>query len=527
MDSSKLKIILIVTLSAFIALYLGVAAATAQLEAIAWVVGACTLAMLLSLGRHVWAVIPVAAAFAGGITFIPGYPQPWYAATPVVAGFMVMRFLLRSPMFQFRWTWLDTFMVFQIVALWQAYLRNPTGLAIFGGGTLGGRAYFDYAVAITGYFLLAFVKTDVQTFKRVALCVIVVNVFDDLLRAATNLSGSLAQVVARFYGNVEYQATLEGSTFAYDADTRFGGFLGIGLTLCLICFSFRRPLSCLFPLPLWPFLCMCASGVFILLSGFRSSLIRAGCYFIAGSFIRRKPLDIAVASIAAALGVFMMGATVGLTNLPMGAQRVLSFLPFEVSEDVRASANASSDWRFKMWKIVLTSDKYIQNKWFGDGFGYSRAEHEAQMKAMEGKGYYAGDSIDMFIAKGSYHGWHVEAIRFTGVFGLVIGLFLLFGFARYAWKDIRHFQGTEYFNYVIFICMPFLIEPFFHLFVFGSYKSSFIELISAAGIVRLLDNIRVRELAEARVTPPATAQPPLRNPLRNRRVPTPQAGTVS
>jgi hypothetical protein len=154
MDSSKIKILAITTLALLFAVYLGVTTATAQKEALAWVVGIGSVVFLLALGRHVWALIPVAGAFSGGLTFIPGFPQPWYAATPVVAGVMVMRFLMRSPMFNFRWTWLDLVMLAQAAALWQSYLRNPTGLALFGGDTYGGRPYIDYAVAITSYFLL-------------------------------------------------------------------------------------------------------------------------------------------------------------------------------------------------------------------------------------------------------------------------------------------------------------------------------------------------------------------------------------
>ena len=183
----------------------------------------------------------------------------------------------------------------------------------------------------------------------------------------------------------------------------------------------------------------------------------------------------------------------------MPVQRALSFLPFDVSNEVRQAAQNSSDWRFKMWRIVLSSDKYIQNKMLGDGFGYSRAEHEAQMQAMAGTGYYAGDSIDMFIAKGSYHGWHVEAIRFTGVLGLVIGVILLFGFARSAWKGMVYFRNSEYFGSICYICIPIFIQPFFHIFIFGSYKSSFIELIAMAGIVRLIDNVRANEIASLSV----------------------------
>lgn len=497
MDSSKIKILAITTLALLFAVYLGVATATAKFEALAWVAGIAAITFLLSLGRHVWAIIPVAGAFSGGLAFVPGMPQPWYAATPVVACFMMMRFLMRSPMFQFRWTWLDFMMLAQIAALWQSYLRNPTGLALFGGETLGGRPYFDYAVAIVSYFLLTIVKTDIKTLKKVVIVVITANILDDLIRATSTLSGTFARFVAQFYGNVDFEANFQGAAYEVDVmNTRFGGFAGLGLTLCLICYAFRRPLSCIVPIPIWAFFANFFGVIFILFSGFRSGLVQIGCYFIAGSLIRRRPFDAVLAGVAGGTIVLIYGAAFGLSGLPMPVQRALSFLPFEVSAQAKHAAESSSDWRFEMWRLVLSSDKYIKNKMLGDGFGFSRAEHEAQMKAVEGFGAYAGDSIDMFIAKGSYHGWHVEAIRFTGVLGLVIGVILLFGFASSAWKGMKHFKGTEYFGCVCFICIPIFIEPFFHIFVFGSYKSTFIQLIAMAGIVRLIDNIRANELAQ-------------------------------
>jgi hypothetical protein len=98
MDSSKFKGIIIIIIAMFGALYLGVSAAMAQVEAVLWVVGGATLAVLVALGRNVWVVIPIATAFTGGITLIPGFPQPWYAATPIIGAFMVVMFLMRSPM---------------------------------------------------------------------------------------------------------------------------------------------------------------------------------------------------------------------------------------------------------------------------------------------------------------------------------------------------------------------------------------------------------------------------------------------
>ena len=271
MDASKIKTLLVLVISLLFAAYLGIASATSNVEAPAWLAGIACLVFLLYLGRNIWAIIPVAGAFSGGLTFIPGFPQPWYAATPVVACFMLMRFLMRSPMFQFRWNWLDFMMVAQAAALWQSYLRNPTGLALFGGDTFGGRPYIDYAVAITSYFILTVVKTDIKTLSKVIFVVVAANVFDDLIRAISALSGTFARIVAQVYGNVDYEANFQGAAYEFDVmNTRFGGFAGLGLTFCLICYAFRRPLSCMMPIPLWAFFSNLFGVLFTLFSGFRS-----------------------------------------------------------------------------------------------------------------------------------------------------------------------------------------------------------------------------------------------------------------
>lgn len=520
MDSNKFKIILIVIIAAFCAVYLGVAAATAQLEALAWVAGVGGVVFLLALGRHVWALIPVCAVLAGTLPFVPGYPSPWYAATPLATMMLLSRFLMRKKNFTYRFCWMDALMVLQILALAQAYVRNPTGLAILGSTTtIGGRPYMDYGMAIFAYFVLATVKTEVKIVKRVILCMILVALADQFLMAATSFSGSLSRAVGKIYSNVDYAANAGGAGYAVDfATTRFTSLAGLGVVLSQILFSFNRPLECVLPWRPLRFLTLLFTGVVVMLSGFRSNLIKMACFFIAGTVVRRKPIDFVVAAAPAIvfLSVLLM---VGPKTLPMAVQRTLSFLPIEVDASIRESAEGSSDWRYEMWRLVLTSDRYIKNKALGDGFGFSAVEQEAQVQDALGLRKYSGDSIDAFIAKGSYHGWHVEAIRFTGALGLVIGILILFTFARSAWVTINHHRGTDFFPYAVYLCIPFLIEPFYTLFVFGSYKGSFITYIAMSGMLRLLYGLTLEErrlhAAEQPVSAPVvTPRTPVARPTR-------------
>jgi hypothetical protein len=194
-------------------------------------------------------------------------------------------------------------------------------------------------------------------------------------------------------------------------------------------------------------------------------------------------------------------------NLPFGAQRALSFLPIEMDERARADADQSSDWRFEMWEIALTTDRYIQNKWLGDGFAVSASEMRAQLDAAQG---FAGaiiiDSKEAFMRKGSFHGFHVECMRFTGAFGLACAIFAMIVFFQKAAQLVRYYRYHPMFPYIAFVCIPFLIYPFWSLLVFGAYRVAFPQFLASAGLLKMLDAIRVRETAEAVAEVPEPAR---------------------
>ena len=509
MDSSKIKAIFLGIIAAFAAIYLGIASATAQVEAIAWVSGVLFIVFIFALGRHIWVLIPIFSVLGGNLTFVPGYPAPWYAITPVVAIMLLLRFLMRARNFTYQFTRLDFLMLLQIMVLGQAYLRNPTGLALFGStDMIGGRPYVDYAVAIFSYFLLATVKTDWKVVKRVILIMAIVSLLDELLKGATGFSGGLSRAIGKFYSNVDYDANAAGSAYTFDiSTTRFASLQGLGVVISLILFSFNRPLNCLLPIYPLRFFSMVFALAVTFLSGFRSGLIRIACFFIAATLVRRRVIDVVVGGGLAILALALTIAFVGPRNLPDAAQRTLSFFPIEIDEDIRASAEGSSEWRFEMWRLVLTSDRYIKNKVLGDGFGFTAAEHEAQQQSSLGLTKYRGDSIDAFIAKGSYHGWHVEAIRFAGVLGLIIGTIILLSFAVTSLSVIRFHGKKEFYPYALFLCLPFLIAPYFTIFVFGSYKGSFITYIAMCGMLRLVYGLQLSELRQPVALTNSIAEP--------------------
>jgi hypothetical protein len=508
MDSSKLKVIAIGILSAFMALYLGVAAATAQMEAIAWVVGALGIFFLIALGRHVWVLVPLGLAFSGGLNCIPGGPPVWWFTLFVASTMMFARFLSRTNDLQFRFTWLDVAVLLQVIAIAQAWLRNPVGFSIFGGDTAGGRPYIGFAMGFAAYFVISLAKADMKTIRLIVLLSILISIGDAFLQLASQFMPGLASAVLPIYSGVDFTAAT--SDTEVDAmEQRVGGGKEIGAAIGLALVSLYPPLTTINPLYFYRFSGMCLAVGFIMISGFRSVFGMLGIYFFMSLFVRRQYQQMVLTCFLAGMAaIALLVSGTAVQSLPAGAQRILSVLPFaQVDEAKRENAESSSNWRFEMWELALTTDRYIRNKLLGDGFGMSATEMRAQMDAVMGdKRRSMGMSVqDTMLARGSFHGFHVETIRFTGVLGLLLALTGMGIFLRQAWILIRHYRGNPYWSHVIFICLPFLIHPFYYMLIFGSYKVSFIQVIAMAGMLKVLDNIRVRELAEARAAAPRQA----------------------
>ncbi|QJE96961.1 hypothetical protein [Luteolibacter luteus] len=514
MESSQIKALFIIVIASLFAVYLGVAAATAQFEAIAWVSGFMGLAMILALGRNVWLLIPAALSMEGSINALPGSPPVWALAAAITGTMYVARFAMRRPDFNLKLDLIDFAILLQLIVIAQAYTRNPTGLLLLGGAKAGGKAYFIFAAAFLAYICIAVTKPREKSLRWVVGLMVVVAVGDGLISTISDWSASFSALVLPFYSNVNFVTAISGSAGAdLDVLRGGGGFFVLGQALVLPCFCLVRPISCLNPLRPFLFVTVCVGCLLVLLSGFRSGAAYLAVVFVVSALIRRKPIDAVIVSLLGTLALVLVLISGKVRSLPFGVQRVLSVLPVDVSSAARADAENSTEWRIEMWKLALTTDRYIQNKTLGDGFGFSAAEMKAVLDAAQGHSDF-GSSQDQMLAQGSYHGFHVETIRFTGVVGLLAALFLMIVAFRKAMQLIRFYRGTPMFPAVAFICIPFVIYPLWSMLVFGSYRSEFPQFIVTVGLLKWLDNLRLSQIA-ARATAPAEEPVPA-TPRRGR-----------
>jgi len=496
MDSSKIKALIIVVLALFFALYLGIAAATAQTEALIWVGGGLFLATCLLLGKNVWILIPATLGMQGGLNFIPGSPAPWHFMTAVVGIFFLLRWLTRVQKIHLRWSGMETAILLVTLTILQAFLRNPTGLSILGGDFAGGKSYFVFGIAMIAYFLISTAESDIKTWRWAVIAYIVFALGDATIAAISGLSPAFASYMIRFYSNVSFAAA---NTINYSGDameTRITELATFGSILGMIACCFWRPVAALDLRKPWRILIALAAVGFTLFGGFRGSAVRLFTNFVMSSVLRRKYLDVLLVFFGGAFLLAALLIAVPTQNLPYSVQRILTILPgVQVDSKIASDAEASSELRFEMWKLVLTTDRYISNKLLGDGFQFSASEMAAREARMFGDYRMTGGMTpeEMFLATGSYHGFHAETIRFTGVIGLIAATAALIVFAVFAHRCINYYRGEREWGTVLFICMPFLIHPLWYWLVFGAYKSDFAEIIATAGMIKLLYSLRLTE----------------------------------
>ena len=498
MNSSQLRVLAIIVVAAFFAVYLGFAAATESMTAIVWVGGMLGLVLVLGLGRNVWLLIPPLVILQGNFSFLPGSPPPWALAAVVVATMYAVRFATRRHNFVFRWDVLDLAILLQVVAVGQAWVRNPTGLLLLGGDTAGGKPYFIFGAVALAYGCLSITQPSARSIRWAVNTTVAVGIIDGIVLILSDYFPKFALAFLRIYSGNMGAAF---STQSRDLNEARGGFgMGVlGKNLLTPLFCLLPTIRSISPLRVIPFSLTVLASVLILLSGFRSSVVYVAVLFAAAAVARRRYLDILLAG---ALGIVASVVIIGsghLDKLPFGVQRVLTAVGAKVRSDVRKNAEDSSNDRFEVWKIVLTSEGYIKNKWLGDGFSLSAREQNAII-AMSTQGIQSGMGLESFkeycLATGSYHGFHVETIRFTGVLGLFCAVFAMIVFFRKGVVLIRYFRGDPLFGCVLYLCLPIMLYLFWSLLVFGSYKVDFPPILVMAGMLKMLDNLRLKQLAE-------------------------------
>jgi hypothetical protein len=489
MDSSKIKLIFIVTVALFAALYLGISAATAQFEAIAWVVGGVTLCTCLLMGRNIWLLIP----FLGSMQLtlmIPGRPSSMLVAQALVISFTLLMLLSRKMPFKLRITEMECWMLLLTLCVFQVYARNPVGVNLFGGDQVGGRPYVLYLMA----FVTAFILSSISVTHKSLWMALKLSVLGSFCNFAVGLLGWLWAPFGYFFGMASNVMGAPSQQSALDPGQagRVEFVRTMANTLAVVVSSFRNPLLAVFSVRFAPLVII--SLIFAAGSGYRNVVASVGLSYLVGVIYRGGLISLMGSTL---LGVIAL-ASLAIINmalpLPANLQRALAFLPGTWEERYVLNTQDSSNWRFEMWEEVLTTDRWIDNKLLGDGLGFSAKELQLQSQLL---GKNRGSSVgvsgfdqarEFVLINGDYHSGPVSAIRTIGYVGLCIMLLAQLRIMMHAHRLVLKFKSSEFFPLVLFFCIPMIWFPAFFIFIFGGFQADAIVILLNAGMIRLLQN---------------------------------------
>ena len=491
LNSKSLQGIAVLICGAFLSIWLGLSIVTNQTETILQIIAAAIFIICLALGTKIWLLIPFMAALSVGLR-MPGQPDSLLLGQILFIGFSIPQLLLRKLHLRLALTELEFWIIMLTLIIVQVYMRNPVGINLFGGDVVGGKPYIIFAIGLTTSFLLVGLKVPPSELKWILR----LSILGGLMNQMNSILGRIFPTFG-FYTGQNYakadEVNYENYGKAVDdrAATRDGTLSLFGSNLSLWICSFKSPLKAILH-PLWGTLVLLSLAA-ATLSGYRNGVAMMFFTYFVGVCYRGGLASIILSFIGGILAIALLAMINSTSPLPPNIQRSLSFLPGTWEKRYVQDAEDSSEWRFEMWKEVLTTNRWIQNKWLGDGLGFTAREYQyalAQKAAQStAKGMSGFDAQrETMLSNGNYHSGPVQTIRVIGYIGLAIILLFQIRLAIHAHRQIKRCRGTEWFPLALLIGIPLIWNPVFFVFIFGEFKTAAATLLLGTSMIRLLQN---------------------------------------
>jgi hypothetical protein len=481
----------VVTILALIsAFFIGQLAGEGEVKilAVGFVAITC-ITVAVALGSRVWLLIPLCWPLTGRISVLPIPLNIRELAVFAVLAYYLIMLVFKRRLHKPQTSWLELILLLNVLWIASVFARNPVGVRALGTEMLGGRPYFEIAVACCAFWVLTRTIIPAAYARMFPILMATGAFFSSSLGVLTTLFPGLTPLISPFYAGVDTASWLSGdlSTGVEEKTGRFFQLRGFGTEGASVMVALYKPVTLLNPFNIVP------AGVFslcilaIFLSGFRSALIGIGFSFIIASYFwdghKGAVKAIFVALVGIALLVTMQ--TLGL-KLPLSAQRALSVIPAEWDRDALESAQGTSEWRVDMWNTVLTNpDLYLRNPLLGTGFGFSERDLEIQLQASLGESSYIGGSqYEAQLVSGAFHNGPLSTLRYAGAVGFLLYYLLMFTMLAFSFALVKSTRGSPYFYLAIFLALTTTYAPISFTFIYGAYDGALPEAIFCCAMLR-------------------------------------------
>lgn len=478
-----------------LALFMGRSIGQGDTKPVAIIFGLlAAMAVYLTLGKNAWMLMLFCLPLTGKISVLPlPFSVRDLGIFAAFASFLATAIFKRSqnkPLVEK----IDVLLWINLAWLGFAFLRNPVGVAALGSKLVGGLPYQNVALAICAFFVLRQVIVGPKMAPKVPFLMFGGTLIVSFLGVLTTYVPSLVPFIAPLYSGIAVSNYLQKEVRGTEADTTLGEtrltpLYGVASVFTTYSVTRWKP-STLFSIA-HPgrFLLYAMSIVAIFYSGFRAGFFQMVALFAISSLMQEKLPQFVRNVLIVVLGlVLLICASFAGIPLPKTFQRALSFLPGDWDRDAAADANNSSEWRFTMWRLALTTDKYIHNKVMGDGFGFPASDLETmRAAAWGGTGFMSEDrAMEPFLIQGQFHSGPVTTIRVVGYVGLALYLSFLIALAIYAWKLAEMTRGSPFQFPALFLGVGAVLGPLYFVLIFGSYGDSLPDALFGLGSMKMI-----------------------------------------
>jgi hypothetical protein len=478
-SGNTIRAIIIFVSGMLLALFLGIGIVTDQTMTLIKFIVVGGLLFCAMLGHRIWLLLLFMSAM--NIPLIRGF-STIQLGQMLFLGFGLLLLLMRRLPTNFRMGETEWWRLLIGICVVQVYVRNPVGLDMFGASSVGGKAYFICSLAFISSWLFGALKVQPRELKWAMNLHLLATFIGIPIGEARNRSG---------VNTIQSSEIGAAPTLSEVGQATRVGFLGsIGVTLSRWISSLVHPLkACFHPfwLPLILISMACAAG-----SGFRNSLAMVAFTYMVGLAYRGGLASILLAFLLGSLGIATLSFVNLFAPLPANIQRALTPFPGTWEQRHKDDAKNSDEWRLEMWREALLSDRWIQNKWLGDGLGMSKLELERardldSRKVHEG---ISGISVhqENAMASGDYHGGPVQTVRIVGYVGLAILLMAMYRNAVHAHRLMMRCKGTEWYNMALYFTIPTIVNPLMFTFVFGEFEKAAAGLFMTGALIQIFHN---------------------------------------
>lgn len=450
--------------------------------------------IFVKLKTNIWVLLPLGWYLTGRL---PWLPLPFTVRDLLwitVIFFFVLFFATRVVPWKRKLSTLDYFIYINLAYLATVYVRNPAGFWAMQTSVVGGRPYFEIALAFGAFLILSRVQLSDFLAKVFPFFFLIpawsLALLDSVARLLPQTSYALNSIYSGV-GSAGVSGVLQQE--AKLGETRITGLVQAGVSsVTALCAKFN-PVTLISPLYPGRLILLAASFGAIFLSGFRGALLFALVAFLLAVVLRRNVKDLWLSSAVGLLGILALISVQGnILQLPLTMQRALSWLPGDWNQEAVADAEGSSRWRFEMWAWAWNDERILRDRTWGQGFGLSLDDMNliaASLLAGEGGGTRLGGSDrENFMITGSFHSGPLSTIKYIGVVGLSLYFPLMCYMAVLAWRLCCRAYGSKAFPLSLFVGIPIIYEPFNFVVIFGALDSNYSQLLFWAGLLNMLSN---------------------------------------